>query len=124
MEPVLCIRIHNDFDRLDTDSDPKYIFGGFSPNIPQSSYATPPLSYNHTPNLAAAVHLCQATSHLAIPHPEIYRLPTTPISLLFSVLSCARNILTVLRETLTQYITFNLRGRRESSLLYFVALQP
>jgi hypothetical protein len=32
--------------------------------------------------------------------------------------------LTVLRETLTQYITFNRGGRRESVLCYSVVLQP
>ncbi len=43
------------------------------------------------------------------------RLPTTPFS-------CARNILTVHRETLTQYITVNIGGRGESVLLYSVVL--
>ncbi len=53
-------------------------------------------------------------------NPEIYRyiLPTA------SSLKCfARNMLTVLRETLTQYITFNRGGRGWSVLLYFVVLQ-
>jgi hypothetical protein len=41
-----------------------------------------------------------------------------------SLWCCATNVLTVLRETLTQYITFNRGGRGESVLLYSVVLQP
>jgi hypothetical protein len=48
------------------------------------------------------------------------RLPTKP----FSSQCWARNILTVLRETLTQYITSNRRGRGDSILLYLFVLQP
>jgi hypothetical protein len=45
---------------------------------------------------------------------EIYRdYPRHP-----SLSCCTMNILTVLRETLTQYITFNRGGREESVLLY------
>ncbi len=51
---------------------------------------------------------------------EKYRDYTRPPSLQ----CCARNILTVLRETLTQYILFNRGGRGESVLLYSVVLQP
>jgi hypothetical protein len=51
--------------------------------------------------------------------PEIYRdYPRTP-----SLWCCARNILTVHRETLTQYITFKRGGTGESVLLYSVVLQ-
>jgi hypothetical protein len=49
-------------------------------------------------------------------NPEIYRdYPRSP-----SFYCCARNIFTVLRETLTQYITFNTGGIGESVLLYSV----
>jgi hypothetical protein len=52
--------------------------------------------------------------------PEIYRdYPRHP-----SLKCCARNISTVPRETLTQYITFKRGGRGESVLLYSVVLQP
>jgi hypothetical protein len=51
--------------------------------------------------------------------PEIYReYPRPPL-----LLCCARNILTVNRETLIKYITFKRGGRGESVLLYSVVLQ-
>jgi hypothetical protein len=51
-------------------------------------------------------------------HPEIYRDYPRPPSLEF----CARNILTVLRETLKQYITFNRGGERGVCTLVLCSL--
>ncbi len=66
-----------------------------------------------------ACRAAPARDALAPAHTQIYRdYPRPP-----SLWCCARNILTVHRETLTQYITFKRGWRGQSVLLYPVALQ-
>jgi hypothetical protein len=77
---------------------------------------SPSCIYRQFTNRYGSTNTCRALFF----HAEMYREYPRPPSLECS----ARNMLTVLRETLTQHITCIRGGREESVFLYVVVLQP